>query len=97
MEDNLEFELTELPEGESITIAALVQEGEVATTKLISPVRGSTRLKGVEFAGPEESGFHGIFYSDIEDNNDADYLAIGLWTLQDGTESLMGTFGAYRQ
>ena len=83
VEDNLDFELTELLEGESITIAALVQEGEVVTTKLISPVPGSTRLKGIEFAGPEGSGLHGIFYSDIEDNDDADYLAIGFWTLTD--------------
>ena len=82
---SLDFDFIELlddgePTRDGATLSKLVESG-ILTARLVSPVPGSFNWKGIEFTGVDDQTFlHGVFYSDIEDNNDADYLVLGLLT-----------------
>lgn len=53
----------------------------------ISPTTESPEWKGVEHSHPTSSGrYYSVFYSDIENGDDLDYLALGYWVWTPGPD-----------
>ncbi len=82
VDDDLVFERSNLA---SLTSATFLTEADPASPgyrRTISPVLGAPAWKGVEYLRvvdePRERWNYSIFVSDIESNDDTDYLAAGL-------------------
>ena len=79
--DELVFERINLSSSSRATLATSTEPELPGYRAAISPILGSPNWKGVEYlyANSSKRWNYSIFVSDIEDNDDTDYLAGGFW------------------